>query len=74
MQIAGLGQGDFDAEVYTFELLGDSTLVNLQLAGKIVSLKADKHLRLSPGERIGVRWPRERLYWFDAQTGARVRG
>ena len=74
MQIAGLGQGDFDAEIYTFELLGDSTLVNLQLAGKIVSLKADKHLRLSPGERIGVRWPRERLYWFDAQTGARVRG
>ena len=73
MTIASLGQGDFDAEVYTFELLGDSTLVNLMLADKIVSLKADKHLRLSPGERIGVRWPRERLYWFDAASGARVR-
>lgn len=73
MQLTSGAEGHFDAEVYTFELLGDCTMVNLQLANKIISIKADKQLRLSPGDRVGVKLPLQRLYWFDATSGDRVR-
>jgi multiple sugar transport system ATP-binding protein len=64
----------FSAEVYTFELLGDSTMVNLKLADRVFSVKAAKDLRLSRGDRVQIALPSDRLYWFDAQTGARWRG
>jgi len=74
MQLTQAGEGHLSADVFTFELLGDSTMVNLKLAGRLFSIKAPKDLRLSRGERVHVRLPLDRLYWFDAQSGARVRG
>ena len=75
MCLTAEGDGHFSAEVYTFELLGDSTMVNLKLADRVFSIKAPKDLRLQRGEHVHVRLPLyERLYWFDAQSGERLRG
>jgi multiple sugar transport system ATP-binding protein len=71
---ANPAEAAFSAEVYTFELLGDSTMVNLKLADRVFSVKAAKDLRLSRGDRVQIALPSDRLYWFDAQTGARWRG
>ncbi|MFM2035580.1 MAG: hypothetical protein RL459_845 [Pseudomonadota bacterium] len=73
LQLTADGDGHFSAEVFTFELLGDSTMVNLKLADRIFSIKAPKDMRLSRGERVHVRLPQVRLYWFDADSGDRVR-
>lgn len=73
MYLTNDGDGHFSAEVFTFELLGDSTMVNLKLADTVFSVKAPKDLRLNRGERVHVRLPTDRLYWFDAASGERLR-
>jgi multiple sugar transport system ATP-binding protein len=73
MAIVEPSQADFSAEVFTFELLGDCSMVNFKLAGKVFSVKADKDLRLNRGDLVGIQLPpRARLYWFDT-AGERVR-
>jgi multiple sugar transport system ATP-binding protein len=74
MQLCDPGQAHLSAEVYTFELLGDSTMVNLKLDQRIFSIKAPKDLRLGRGQTVHVRLPQDRLYWFDASTRERLRG
>ena len=39
----------------------------------MLAVKTPKDLRLAPDERIGIRFDSQRLYWFDAATGARLR-
>ncbi len=74
LQVCDAATGDFSAEVFTFELLGDCAMVNFKLDDRMWSVKASKDLRMSRGERVGVRWRPERLYWFDAANGERLRG
>ena len=38
-----------------------------------VAVKGGKNLRLKFGDRVGVRFDRSRLYWFDSSTGLRIR-
>ena len=38
-----------------------------------VAVKGERALRLSMGDRIGLRIRPERLYWFDADDGRRIR-
>jgi multiple sugar transport system ATP-binding protein len=64
----------FSAPVYTFELLGDCTMVNLKMAGRVFSVKAAKDLRLQRGDTVHIQMPTERLYWFDTASGERVIG
>jgi multiple sugar transport system ATP-binding protein len=61
------------ADVFAFELLGDSTLVTIKFGHTAVALKGERALRLSMGDRIGLRIRPERLYWFDADSGQRIR-
>jgi multiple sugar transport system ATP-binding protein len=74
MHLTNDGDGHFSAEVFTFELLGDSTMVNLKLADTVFSVKAAKDVRLNRGDRVHVRLPQNRLYWFDSSSGERLRG
>jgi multiple sugar transport system ATP-binding protein len=73
LQICDAAEGNFSAEVFTFELLGDSAMVNFKLDARMWSVKVSKDLRLARGQRVGVRWRPERLYWFDADSGERLR-
>ncbi|MEY4283563.1 MAG: hypothetical protein RL111_238 [Pseudomonadota bacterium] len=72
--LARPGQTHFSAEVFTFELLGDASLVNIKLADQVFSIKVSKDVRLARGDLVDVHLPQDRLYWFDADSGERVRG
>ena len=61
------------AEVFTCELLGNESMVSFKLLGQLLTIKADKHAQHSFGETIGIHLPAERLYWFDAENGLRIR-
>ena len=71
--MCGAAEGDFSAEVFTFELLGDCSMVNFKIDDRVLSVKASKDVRLARGERVGVRCSPGRLYWFDAANGERLR-
>ena len=73
MAIVEPSKAHFSADVFTFELLGDCSMVNLKLAGQVFSVKAGKDLRLNRGDRVGIQLPpAQRLYWFSP-NGERVR-
>ena len=45
LAIAEPGEGSFDAEVYASELTGESVLVTVEIAGRRLAAKADRHTR-----------------------------
>jgi multiple sugar transport system ATP-binding protein len=67
------GEGQFDAEIYTVELIGDHTLVTVKAGEDMLTVKAQKDFAGNTGDRIGIGLSRDRLFVFDAVTGARVR-
>ena len=67
------GQAHLMAEVFTCELLGNESMVSFKLAGQLLTIKADKSVQHNFGERIGIRLPADKLYWFDADSGQRIR-
>lgn len=62
----------FGCEVYTFELLGDSTLLTTMIGDRLLAARAGKSVRVSAGDRVWLRCSAERLYWFDSETGLRL--
>jgi multiple sugar transport system ATP-binding protein len=72
-QLSNESDADFSAELFAFELLGESTLVTFKFGHVPIAIKGDKNLRLRFGDRVGVRLDPARLYWFDDQTGERIR-
>jgi multiple sugar transport system ATP-binding protein len=73
MQLSNLEEAHFHANVFTFELLGDSTMATVMVGPRLLAIKGPKSLRLQPDQRIGVRFDTQHLYWFDAGSGARIR-
>lgn len=63
----------FGCEVYTFELLGDSTLITTMVGDQLIAARAGKSVRLQPGARVWLRCSPDRLYWFDGESGLRLR-
>ena len=72
LAIAEPGRGSFDAEVYASELTGESVLVTVEIAGRRLAAKADRHTRLAIGETVGIRVNPARTYLFDAASGERL--
>ncbi len=72
MAIVAAGAGDFDTEVYTAELLGDSALITVRLGSGLIAAKAEKDTKVRMGETVGVRFNRDALHVFDAASGARI--
>jgi multiple sugar transport system ATP-binding protein len=66
-------QGQIRGEIYAVELIGDHTLVTIRAGEDMLTVKASKEFTGAVGEGIGVALTRERLFVFDAATGARVR-
>ena len=66
------GGGALNAPVYSSELLGDATLVSWRLGETLVSVKADKALRIGIGDVAGARIPATVCHLFDAATGRRI--
>ena len=72
LAIAEPGAGSFDAEVYANELTGESVLVTVEIAGRRIAAKADRHTRLGIGETVGIRVGATHTYLFDAASGERL--
>ena len=72
MHVVAPEEGDLRAEVYTAELLGDSTLVTVRFGSDLIAVKADKGVGVGMGDVVGVRFDRASLHFFDAATGARL--
>jgi multiple sugar transport system ATP-binding protein len=67
------GQGSLGAEIYAVELIGDHTLVTVKAGQDMLTVKAPKDFAGSIGENVGISLSKDRLFVFDAATGARVR-
>ena len=65
-------KAEITAPLYTQELLGEATMLNLNVGGGIVSVKADKEFRASIADMITVSVPPKHCHLFDSQTGARI--
>ena len=63
---------ELTAPVYSFELLGDATLVSVRVGAALVSVKADKTFRTAIGAPVGFRIPPAICHIFDRTTGRRL--
>jgi multiple sugar transport system ATP-binding protein len=66
------GTGDATCQVYSTELLGDATLVTLDLHGDRVIVKTGKGCDIRMGETVDVRFDRRSIHMFYAASGARL--
>ena len=73
MMLCAQADASFSAEVFAFELLGDATMVTIKLGQTAVAIKGDKNLRLKFGEPVGVRLSSSSLFWFERDSGQRIR-
>ena len=73
MQVVTDGEAQVEGEVFSFELLGDSTTVTIKVADEFITARADKEFRARMGEQIGFAVATERCYLFDGQTQNRMR-
>ncbi|MDQ0391430.1 ABC transporter ATP-binding protein [Labrys monachus] len=72
MRIVPPDQGDFRAEIFAAELLGDATIMTVRLGSSLVAVKADKDCPARMGDIVGVTFDRSKLHFFDAGTGERL--
>ncbi len=73
MQVISAGEPQVTGEVFSFELLGDSTTVTIKVADEFITAKADKEYRVRMGEQVGFAVSTESCYLFDGQTQNRMR-
>jgi multiple sugar transport system ATP-binding protein len=72
--ITSAEDGKFKANIYATELIGDHVLVTAKADGELLTIKASKNFSAPMGAAIGVDFPEDRLFLFDQETGARLRG
>ncbi len=72
-QVVGAGEGHLRAKLFANELIGDHTLVTAKIGEDTLSIKAPKDFEAPFDSDIGIAFDTEKLYLFDAATGARIR-
>ncbi len=71
-EIAGSGQGLFDATVYTAELTGDVTLVTISLGDTSLAVKMPKDYDADYDTPVAVTFTAEKGFLFDEESGERL--
>ena len=66
-------QGALEGEIYTVELIGDHTLVTINIAGQMLTVKGAKDFERNAAGRVTVVFDPAAAFVFDEATGARVR-
>lgn len=64
--------GEIAAQVYSTELLGDSSMATVQAGGALVAIKAAKDFVAAIGAPIAAHVPPSICHLFDAATGQRM--
>ncbi len=65
-------KAEIKAPLFTQELLGEATMLNLTVGKGIVSVKTDKEFRAQIKDIISVSVPANLCHLFDQKTGARL--
>jgi multiple sugar transport system ATP-binding protein len=68
LRIASTG---VSARVYLIEDLGDTTIVDLEVAGQVIKLRTDQRPGVREGEHVHVAFAPSACHLFDRETGAR---
>ena len=66
------GAAELSAPVYSMELLGDATQINVRCGDAFVSGKAGKEFRAGIGDPIGFKILMENCHFFDTEDGKRI--
>lgn len=66
--------GQFVAEAYSVELLGEATMVTAKAGEALVSVKSDKDYRINIGDTVRASIPASKCLLFDSKTGQRLGG
>jgi multiple sugar transport system ATP-binding protein len=76
IELVDPAKADVPALVNVLQPLGSELLLNLNLSGKdaevSLTMVAPSETRMSAGDRVGVRFRRDRLHFFDAKSGSRL--
>ena len=73
MMVTAPEQAQIRAEVFSFELTGDSTLVMVRIGEQVVTARAAKDYRARIGEPAGFAVRAQQCHIFDGQTQNRLR-
>jgi multiple sugar transport system ATP-binding protein len=65
---------DLIGEIYSSELLGDSTLLGINSGPDLINVKVGPTEGRVLGSAVGLVFNRHRLHFFDTATGARMEG
>ena len=71
-EIVGKGNGQFDAKVYTTELAGDHSLVNLMLGEISLTVKMSTDFEAEYDSIVGVQFEKQKSFIFDEKSGKRL--
>ncbi len=72
LTVVDTGSGDLSGEVFSSELLGDSTLLNIQSGSDLIAVKAGPEAALPMGAQVDLKFAPGKLHFFSAETGARL--
>lgn len=64
---------DLQGEVYGVEPTGDATFLTVKTDDALIEVKADRSYRSELGTMESVVFDRSRIYFFDAESGKRIR-
>ena len=72
VDLCDAASANISAPLYTQELLGEATMLNLTVGSGIVAIKTEKDFRAQIAETISVHVPNQLCHLFDKTTGARL--
>ena len=61
--------GNFTGPIYSIELLGDSTIVTLNIKNNLLHVKTSNNFSSKIGEIVSVKIPNSLCHFFDSKTG-----
>jgi len=61
--------GNFTGPIYSIELLGDSTIVTLNIRNNLLHIKTSNNFSSKIGEIVSVKIPNNLCHFFDSKTG-----
>ena len=64
--------GNFTGPIYSIELLGDSTIVTLNIKNNLLHVKTSNNFSSKIGEIVSVKIPNNICHFFDSKTGIRL--
>lgn len=73
ISVTDSGDGALEATVYATENTGESVVVTAQLGEQRLTCKGDRYLKVAINDRIRLRINPDHTYFFDRNTGERIR-